>query len=148
MEQKVLNEEQMREYIENEVRMALLAEGIDENVDEGLLDILKNVFGGRGISMEGIIGAILGHIAITPILTKLLNVIGIPADGPLGQFILKRVGEVGGYTIGDWIDKKWDPIGVDNAANSVAKYLPGLGGNTSPTGGGGYQGGGVGGGGR
>ena len=125
MEEKFLNEEQMRNYIENEVRNALINEGIDENIDENVLDFLGKLVGGgngqarggRGISMEGIVGALLGHVAITPILSKLLNAIGIPTDGALGQFILKRVGEVGGYYIGDWIDKKWDPIGVDNATN-------------------------------
>lgn len=130
MEEKVLNEAQMRKYIENEVRNALLSESINENItDEGLLDLLKNVFGigtdengqntqnneNRGISLEGIIGAILGHIAIAPLLTKILNAIGIPANGPLGQFILKRVSEIGGYSIGQWVDRNMgDPIGLDN----------------------------------
>ena len=130
MEEKVLNEAQMRKYIENEVRNALLSESINENItDEGLLDLLKNVFGigtdengqntqnneKRGISLEGIIGAILGHIAIAPLLTKILNAIGIPANGPLGQFILKRVSEIGGYSLGQWVDRNMgDPIGLDN----------------------------------
>ena len=130
MEEKVLNEAQMRKYIENEVRNALLSESINENItDEGLLDLLKNVFGigtdengqntqnneNRGISLEGIIGAILGHIAIAPLLTKILNAIGIPANGPLGQFILKRVSEIGGYSLGQWVDRNMgDPIGLDN----------------------------------
>ena len=120
MAQKVLNEEQMRKYIENEVRNTLLAEGMNENMtDENILKFLSNLTGignGQGISMEGIAGAILGHIAIAPILRKLLNTIGIPADGPLGKFILDRVAEVGGYSVGQWIDRKWDPIGLDNIA--------------------------------
>ena len=118
MTQKVLNEEQMRAFVEQEVRKALMEGNMNENMtDEDILDWLSKITGignGQGISMEGIVGAILGHIAITPILTKLLNVIGIPADGALGQFILKRVSEVGGYSLGQWIDRKWDPIGMDN----------------------------------
>ena len=118
MAKEVMSEAQLREYVENEVRKALLAENLEENMtDEGILKWLSNLTGignGQGISMEGIAGAILGHIAIAPILTKLLNAIGIPADGALGQFILKRVAEVGGYSLGQWIDRKWDPIGLDN----------------------------------
>ena len=75
-----------------------------------------------------------GHIAIAPILTKLLNAIGIPADGALGQFILKRVSEVGGYTLGQWVDKKWDPVGLDNKSRDTRGFL-GLGGETSGSGG-------------
>ena len=127
MAEKKLNEAEMRKYIENEVRSALLAENINEELNENMTDegilrwingLLGNQQGGRGVSMEGIIGAILGHVAIAPILTKLLNAIGIPADGPLGHFIIKRAGEVGGYFIGDWIDKKKDPIGIDNLLGS------------------------------
>ena len=49
MEQKVLNEEQMRRYIEDQVRIALLSEGIDEgqlfeNInDEGFLNWLSKL---------------------------------------------------------------------------------------------------------
>lgn len=154
MEQKVLSEEQMRKYIESEVRNALLSEGIDEgqlyeNInDEGFLNWLSKITGignGQGISMEGIVGAILGRIAIKPILEKLLNVIGIPTDKALGQFILKRVSEVGGYSLGQWVDRKWDPIGADNGG--LGRLLGG-GGSTSLTGGNGSAGSAVGGGSR
>ena len=40
MAQKVLSEAQMREYVEQEVRRALMNENIDEGIDEGLLDAL------------------------------------------------------------------------------------------------------------
>ena len=138
MTERKLNEAQMREYVENEVRKALMSEELDENMtDEGILNWLSKLVGGgqeggfgSRISMEGIIGAILGHIAIAPILTKLLNAIGIPADGALGQFILKRVSEVGGYTLGQWVDKKWDPIGIDNNKNGGRGFL-GIGGKSS-----------------
>lgn len=124
MAQQIMSEEQMRSYIENQVRNALLNEGLNEDVlyenitDEGLIDFLSRLTGigtGQGVSMEGIIGAILGHIAIKPILEKLLNAIGIPTDQALGQFILKRVAEIGGYSLGQWVDRKWDPVGIDNS---------------------------------
>ena len=142
MTERKLNEAQMREYVENEVRKALMSEELDESMtDEGILNWLSKLVGGgpeggfgSRISMEGIIGAILGHIAIAPIMTKLLNAIGIPADGALGQFILKRVSEVGGYTLGQWVDKKWDPVGLDNKSRDKGGFL-GLGGETSGSGG-------------
>ena len=122
MAQKVLNEEQMREYVEQEVRKALMNEELGENMtDEGkILDALKQLTGignGQGISMEGIIMAILGHNFIPRLLSGILNAIGIPTDGALGQWILKRVGEVGGYSIGQWLDRQYDFIGLDNLLN-------------------------------
>ena len=157
MAQKVLNEEQMREYIENEVRSALLAEGIDENMtDEGLisglagiLPLIRKVGGIKNLSMESIIGVILGQIAIAPLLTKLLAAIGIPADSAFGKFIVQAAVSAGGAYLGDWIDKKWDPIGLDGGnGNFNLGGLLGLGGATSATGGAGASGGGVGGGSR
>lgn len=125
MSQKVLNEEQMREYIESEVRKALISEGIDEGFGMDLINWLGGLFSGgqngegfgsrlKNISAEGIIGAILGHIAIAPILTRILEAIGIPADGQIGQLIIKTAVDIGGYSLGQWVDKKWDIIpGVD-----------------------------------
>ena len=40
MSQKVLNEAQLREYVEQEVRKTLVSEGIDENITV----FLSNVF--------------------------------------------------------------------------------------------------------
>lgn len=117
MAQKVLNEEQMREYVENEVRKALMNEDIDEGLLSGLggiLPLIKKVGGIKNLSMESIVGVILGQIAIAPILTKLLTSLGIPADGPFGKFIIQTAVSAGGAYLGDWIDKKWDPIGADN----------------------------------
>ena len=113
MKQKVLNEEQMREYIENEVRKALMNENINEKWLSGLLGgILGN--GLKVPSAEALIGAVLGNIAIAPLLTKLLEAIGIPTNGPLGKFIIETAVTAGGAKLGDWIDQKWDPIGLDN----------------------------------
>jgi len=138
MAQKVLNESQMRKYIEGEVRKALmnenrenslLKESINEALeesmmDEGVMDWLNNLLGmggqsgnqqqGRhGISAEGIVGAILGRF-LAPVLEKLLSKIGIEPKGPIGSLIIKAATTMGGYGIGQWVDKKWDPIGVDN----------------------------------
>ena len=138
MAQKVLSEAQMREYIESEVRKALmnenrenslLKESINEALeesmmDEGVMDWLNNLLGiggqsdkqqqGRqGISAEGIVGAILGHF-LAPVLEKLLAKIGIEPKGPIGSIIVKAASTMGGYGLGQLVDKKWDPIGVDN----------------------------------
>lgn len=127
MAQMKLNEEQMREYVEQEVRKALMNENIDE---AGLLSGLLGGALGNGFkmpSMEAIIGAVLGNIAIAPLLTKLLNVIGIPADGPLGKFIVETAVTAGGAKLGQWIDEKWDPIGLDNMlGNGLKRLLPGV----------------------
>lgn len=122
MSQKVLNEAQLREYVEQEVRKTLVSEGIDENItDEGLfsalagiMPLIKKVGGVKNLSMESVLGVILGQVAIAPILTKLLDAIGIPSNGKFGQFIIKTAVSAGGAYLGDWIDKKWDPIGGDN----------------------------------
>lgn len=126
MAQKVLSEEQMREYVEQEVRKALMNENIDEaSWLSGLLGgALGNGF--KMPSMEAIIGAVLGNVLIAPLLTKLLTAIGIPADGPLGKFIIETAITAGGAKLGDWIDQKSDPIGVDNIFNSLrGRLLPG-----------------------
>lgn len=138
MAEKRLNEEQMRAYVESEVRKALMEgrqdncilnecinEAIDEGMmDEGVLDWLKTLLGnsvgangqnpqGPKISMEGIIGAILGRF-FAPVLEKLLNKIGIRPKSELGSVIVKAASTMGGYGLGQLVDKKWDPIGIDN----------------------------------
>lgn len=153
MAQKVLSEEQMRKYVEHEVRKALMKENrentilaesineaLEENMaDEHVFDWLKNLLGrggqqqqgqagGSGISMEGIIGAILGRF-LAPVLEKLLAKIGIEPKGPVGSIIVKAASTMGGYGIGQWVDKKWDPVGTDNGG-----FL-GIGGGNRGTGG-------------
>jgi hypothetical protein len=134
MTQKVLSEAQMREYVEREVRKALmkgsgenslLSESINEVLaenmaDEGIFDWLQNLFGGAqnkqggsGVSMEGIIGAILGRF-MAPVLSNLLAKVGIDPSGPIGSILVKAASTIGGYKLGQMVDKKWDPIGVDN----------------------------------
>ena len=113
MAQKVLNEVQLREYVEQEVRKALM----NESVNEGWLSGILGGLVGNGLkmpSLEAIIGAFLGNVLIAPILTKLLTAIGVPADSPLAKFIIETAVSAGGAKLGDWIDQKWDPIGIDN----------------------------------
>lgn len=136
MAQKVLSEAQMREYIEKEVRKALMSESNSNNIltesinealeenmsDEGIMDWLKNLLGGQmggqqgngpHISMEGIVGAILGRF-LAPVLEKLLAKIGIEPKSPIGSIIIKAASTMGGYGLGQLVDRKWDPIGADN----------------------------------
>ena len=109
MKQKMLNEQELRSYIEEQVRNELLSEEIiDENFLKTLFDKLP------GFSWETLAGIVLGRVAIAPLLTKLLNAIGIPADGQLGQFIINTASATGGAYVGDWVDKKWNPIGKSN----------------------------------
>lgn len=149
MAQKVLSEEQMREYVEREVRKALmeesegnaiLTESINEVLDESMTDEnvfswLNNLLGrggqqqqgqaGGGVTMEGIIGAILGRF-FAPVLKKLLAKIGIEPNGPIGSVIVNAASTIGGYGIGQLVDKKWDPFGIDNIfrGSAAGKTLP------------------------
>lgn len=151
MAQKVLNEEQMREYVEQEVRKALM----NEEIDEGVLDWLSRLAGRSdgqsgmpgwmnildklpGFSWETLIGAVLGRVAVAPILTKLLTSLGIPADGAFGKFIINTAVTAGGAYLGDWIDKNHNLIGGSNGPSTA----------TSLGGGAGSSGGGFGGGSR
>ena len=139
MGQKVtMNEQQLREYVENEVRKALMSEtkensllsecineAIEENMtDESVISWLQNLLMGgqnnpgqgndnRGISAEGIIGAILGRF-FAPVLRRLLEKIGIMPDSAIGKVIVNAASTMGGYGLGQLIDKKWDLIpGID-----------------------------------
>ena len=96
MAQKVLNEQQLREYVEGEVRRALMNE---MQLDESLF------------SWEGLIGGILGRIAIKPLLDKILDSIGIPHDGRAGQLIVNLISTTGGAALGSWVDNKFNPLG-------------------------------------
>jgi hypothetical protein len=150
MGQKVLNEEQMREYVEQEVRKALM----NEEIDEGILNWLGKLVGGDGqngnpnwlgildklpgFSWETLIGAVLGRVAVAPILVKLLTSLGIPADSAFGKFVVNTAVTAGGAYLGDWIDKNHNLIGGSNGPDS----------STSLGGGAGFSGGGAGGGSR
>ena len=99
----MMNEQQLREYIEKNVRESLINEGIDEG------------FLGMNWSWETIVGAVLGRVAVAPILSKLLESIGIPADSAFGKWFINTAVTVGGAKIGDWIDKNHNLIGKSNA---------------------------------
>ena len=75
--------------------------------------------------MEGIIGAILGRF-FAPVLGKLLAKIGIEPNGPVGSIIINAASTMGGYGLGQLVDKKWDPIGADNIfrGSAAGKTLP------------------------
>ena len=128
MAQKKLNEDQMRGYIEQEVRRALMSESkgktvlqesIDEVLaenmtDEGFLDWLSNLFGGQGGSGKGfqaetILGAILGRLA-APLLRSLLRHLGVDADGQLGRAITNALSATLGGIAGQKVGEKWNPI--------------------------------------
>lgn len=137
MAQKVLSEAQMREYVEREVRKALM-EGKSENsllsesinevlaenmADEGVVDWLKNLLGrtqngqgGSGVSMEAVIGAILGRF-MAPVLSNLLSKVGVDPNGAIGSILIKAASTLGGYKLGQMVDKKWDPINIGNSGS-------------------------------
>lgn len=128
MAQKVLSEEQMREYVEQEVRKALmnenkgktiLQESIDEVLaenmaDEGFMDWIGNLFGGqggsgKGFQAEAIVGAILGRLA-SPLLRNLLKRLGVDADGELGRAITNALSMTLGGIAGQKVGERWNPI--------------------------------------
>ena len=133
MSQKILNEEQMRMFVEQEVRKALmegkqnnslLTECINEAIEEsmmeegfGVINMLKGLLGksgqsgqDSGMSLEGIIGAVMAQF-LAPVLKRLLSKIGIDPEGSIGKIIIGAATTGGGYALGQWVDKKWDPVG-------------------------------------
>jgi hypothetical protein len=51
---------------------------------------------------------------MAPVLSNLLAKVGIDPSGPIGSILVKAASTIGGYKLGQMVDKKWDPIGVDN----------------------------------
>ena len=144
MAKKVLSEEQMREYVEQEVRNALL----NENMDEGFLDKVLGMFGGNmgngGIggylkdhmNLPDIINILIGILGVTPVAKWLCGTLGIDTSGPLAKLIITALSTMGTVAVGD---------AIQNRRNSPAL---GRGGETSQEGGSGFSGGGIGGGSR
>lgn len=143
MAQKVLNEEQMRGYVEEEVRAALL----NENMDEGwLMDKIvgllngnsgKNIIGSyikEHMNPADLINLAIGVFGVAPIARWLCNAIGLDVNGPLAKLLITALAGMGTMAIGDKIQGM--------------RAADGLGGTTSPNGGAGYSGGGQGGGSR
>lgn len=143
MAQKVLNEEQMREYVEQEVRSALM----NENMDEGwIMDKIMGLLnGGSGKNIIGsyikehmnpadLINLAIGIFGVAPIARWLCNAIGIDVNGPLAKVLITALSGMGAMAIGDKIQ--------------AGRAAAGQGGATSLGGGSGFSGGGEGGGSR
>lgn len=145
MAEKVLNEEQMRQYVESEVRKALMNEQIDENItDEGILDFLAsklfsngdatNIFGKLikdHMNFPDLMNLVIGIFGVAPIVKWICGIFGIDVNGPLGNLLVRALSAAGTVAIGDAIQ------------NKRAARGNGLGGSTSPSGGMGSTGGGI-----
>ena len=116
MAQMKLNEEQMRKYIESEVRNALLAENINENMtDEGVVDWLMSRFSGtNGTSLIGkfikehmnipdLVNLAIGIFGVTPIVKWLCGSLGINLNSPLAGLLVTALSTYGTMKIGDRI---------------------------------------------
>lgn len=148
MAQKVLSEAQMREYVEQEVRKALMNENMDEGLDEGILDFIAgklfnnggnpNSFLGKLIkdhmNFPDLMNLVIGLFGVAPIVKWLCGTFGIDVDGPIGKILVTALSGIGTVAIGDAIQAK-------RSAPEIGK-----GGNTSLGGGAGFNGGGIGGG--
>lgn len=109
MAQKKLNEEQMREYVEQEVRKALM----NENIDEGLLDKIMGLLNGdsgKGIignyikehmNMEDLITFAIGIFGVAPLVNWICRLIGLDVQGPLAQILIRGLSGVGTVALGD-----------------------------------------------
>lgn len=120
MAQKVLSEAQMREYVEQEVRKALVNENIDEGIDEGLLDALAgrlfdsdgnaNGFLGRLIkehmNFPDLMNLVIGIFGVAPIVKWLCGAFGIDINGPLGNLLVTALSSFGTVAVGDMIQNR------------------------------------------
>lgn len=143
MDQKVLNEEQMREYVENEVREALMNENINEGWFLDKIMQLLNGKSGQGIigkyikdhmNPEDLINLAIGVFGVAPIVKWLCHAIGLDVNGPLANILVRALSGMGTMAIGDMIQN--------------GRASAGVGGSSSVGGGAGFNGGGAGGGNR
>jgi uncharacterized membrane protein YgcG len=139
MGQKVLNEEQMREYVEQEVRKALM----NEQLDEGLLDFLSDKLFSNGspnsafgrlikdhMNFPDLMSLVIGIFGVAPIVKWLCGAFGINVNGPLGDLLVRALSGAGAVAVGDMIQ------------NKRQRATDGLGGSASSGGGNGFSGGG------
>lgn len=120
MAQKVLSEAQMREFVEREVRKALVNENIDEGIDEGLLDALAGrLFDGDG-NASGVLGRlikehmnfpdlmnlVIGIFGVAPIVKWLCKAFGIDINGPIGKLLVTALSGFGTVAVGDMIQNR------------------------------------------
>lgn len=115
-----LNEEQMREYVEQEVRKALMNENIDENMtDEGLLNRIAGLLFGNGngeggnsmlgnlikshMNFPDLLNLAIGIFGVAPLVKWICGKFGIDVNGVLGQAIVTALSGAGTVAIGDAI---------------------------------------------
>ena len=120
MAQKVLNEEQLREYVEQEVRSALMNENIDEGLDENAMTWLAGKLFGNGGNPNSILGKlikehmnfpdlmnlVIGIFGVAPIVKWLCGAFGIDVDGPIGNLLVRALSGLGTVAIGDAIQNR------------------------------------------
>lgn len=120
MGQKVLNEEQMRQYVEGEVRKALMEGNIDEGLDENVINWLAGKLFGNGGGPNSILGRlikdhmnfpdlmnlVIGIFGVAPIVKWLCGAFGIDVDGPLGNLLVRALSGVATVAIGDAIQNR------------------------------------------
>lgn len=120
MGQKVLNEEQMRQYVEGEVRKALMEGNIDEGLDENVINWLAGKLFGNGGGPNSILGRlikdhmnfpdlmnlVIGIFGVAPIVKWLCGAFGVDVDGPLGNLLVRALSGVGTVAIGDAIQNR------------------------------------------
>ena len=102
MTERKLNETQMREYVENEVRKALLEENINEGLDEGALDfIIQKLFRNDG-NPNGIFGKLIkDHMNFPDLLNLAIGIFGVR---PLVKWICELLGlEINGLSLICWL---------------------------------------------
>lgn len=126
MAQKTLNEEEMRKYIEGEVRKALMEENINEELDEGMLDLIAGKLFRNGGEPNGFLGKlikehmnfpdlmnlVIGIFGVAPIVKWLCGAFGIDVNGPLGNVLVRALSAAGTVAVGDAIQNR---RGLQNA---------------------------------
>ena len=95
---KVLNEKQMREYIENEVRKNIMSESIDEG-------ILGNLIRGH-MNFPDLMNLAIGIFGVAPIVKWLCGVFGIDVNGPIGKMLVTAISAAGTVAVGDIIQNR------------------------------------------
>ena len=95
---KVLNEKQMREYIENEVRKSIVSESIDEG-------ILGNLIKGH-MNFPDLMNLAIGIFGVAPIVKWLCGVFGIDVNGPIGKMLVTAISAAGTVAVGDIIQNR------------------------------------------
>lgn len=134
MAQKILNEEQMREYVEQEVRAALIQEGLDEslneNLEEGLIGRIgewlkgrleKKVGGSRigsfiqdHANTEDLINLAIGVFGVGTLAKWLCQALGIDMSSPLANILVRAISGYATMKVGDSIQARRAAEATDN----------------------------------